>query len=51
VQVLLSYKGFNPGGIDGMSGQHTADAVRAFQRSVGLPETGDIDAGLVTALA
>ena len=51
VQVLLTYKGFNPGGIDGVAGQHTANAIRAFQRLVGAPETGEIDAGLVAALA
>ncbi len=51
VQVLLNYKGFAPGGIDGRAGQHTANAIRDFQRSMGAPETGEIDAVLVTALA
>jgi N-acetylmuramidase/Putative peptidoglycan binding domain len=51
VQVLLTYKGFNPGAIDGDPGQRTANAIRSFQRSVAVPETGEIDAGLVAALA
>jgi hypothetical protein len=51
IQVLLTYKGFAPGGVDGRSGQHTVNAIRAFQQSIGVAETGQIDTALVTALA
>src|SRR5260221_9332064 len=42
VQVLLSYKGFAPGSVDGRSGQRTINAIRAFQQSIGVAETGQI---------
>jgi len=43
VQVLLTYKGFSPQGIDGIAGRHTTDAVKAYQTSLGVPATGNID--------
>ena len=50
VQVLLTYKGFPPGAIDGRAGQRTTDAIKAFQRSLGKPDTGLIDAALLADL-
>jgi len=50
VQVLLTYKGFSPGGIDGLAGNHTTNAIKAFQQSLGKPDTGQIDAELLADL-
>jgi lipoprotein-anchoring transpeptidase ErfK/SrfK len=43
VQVELHRRGFSCGAIDGVMGAQTAAAMRAFQRSCGLPETGALD--------
>ena len=40
IQRALSEAGYNPGAIDGRIGSETMTAVRAFQRSNGLPEGG-----------
>lgn len=40
IQEALLQKGFGPGEIDGVWGRRTIDALRAFQRSVGLPDDG-----------
>ena len=50
VQQALVERGYNPGKIDGAMGRRTRGALRAFQRSVGLPDTGEIDHATVTAL-
>jgi hypothetical protein len=50
IQVLLMYKGFLPGGIDGLLGTTTRTAISAFQASVGMPTTGEPDDGLRDAL-
>jgi len=50
-QVYLNYRGLLKGGIDGVAGQGTAAAVRAFQSSVGRDPTGTIDEALLAALA
>lgn len=50
VQVLLMYKGFSPGAIDGLAGRHTTDAISSFERSIGKPETGQINAALIELL-
>jgi lipoprotein-anchoring transpeptidase ErfK/SrfK len=42
-QVELARRGFSSGSIDGVRGAQSAAALRAFQRNVGLPETGDLD--------
>lgn len=42
-QVELHRRGFSCGSIDGVRGPQTAAALRAFQRSVGLDETGDLN--------
>ena len=43
VQRALAERGYDPGTIDGAMGQRTAGALREFQRSFGLPDTGEID--------
>jgi|GEM_PF-3187570 len=50
VQSMLSKLGYTPGPADGEIGPRTRDAVRAFQRAIGLPATGDITPDLVRAL-
>ena len=40
VQRALLEKGFDPGEVDGAIGTRTRRAIEAFQRSIGLPETG-----------
>lgn len=40
VQAYLTYKGDDPGGIDGILGQQTTDALKAFQAANGLPADG-----------
>ncbi|HEY1606384.1 MAG TPA: N-acetylmuramidase domain-containing protein [Allosphingosinicella sp.] len=39
-QAYLTYKGDDPGGIDGILGQQTTDALKAFQAANGLPADG-----------
>ena len=43
VQVELARRGFSGGSIDGIHGSQSAAALRAFQRCVGLNETGELD--------
>ena len=43
VQVELSRRGFSGGPIDGIRGPQSAAALRAFQRSRGIPESGELD--------
>ena len=50
-QVFLTYKGLSPGAIDGVLGAATRAASCQFQRSLGVAETGAIDAGLMSSLA
>ena len=51
VQNALISKGLSfIGGADGVFGQHTEDAVRRFQASIGLPVTGVVDAATAQAL-
>lgn len=49
LQSNLRSKGFNPGPIDGVIGSQTMGAVRAFQRSKGLP-VGQLTIGTLNAL-
>ena len=51
VQKSLASRGYNPGPADGRPGPQTQNAVKAFQRSAGLPVTGIIDATLLNALS
>jgi peptidoglycan hydrolase-like protein with peptidoglycan-binding domain len=43
-QIALRDAGFDPGGIDGVMGPKTRQALREFQASQGLPQTGKLDA-------
>lgn len=43
LQVALHRRGFSTGSIDGAPGGQTAAALRAFQRSAGIRETGVLD--------
>lgn len=49
-QKLLARLGFDPGGTDGQMGPKTREAVIAFQKEAGLPETGAIDQALIKEL-
>ncbi len=49
-QLYLTLRGFSPDGIDGISGQHTLDAILNFQTRVGLPQTGNLDDETMSAL-
>ena len=42
-QEALKRKGYDPGSIDGNFGPKTSAAVKEFQKSPGLPETGLLD--------
>src|SRR5262249_6599562 len=42
-QAALRAKGIDPGPIDGILGDKTAAALKQFQKSAGLPQTGKID--------
>ena len=50
VQQLLSELGFDPGPINGRPGRKTAQAIRAFQKSRGLPVDGKASLRLVGQL-
>ncbi|WP_299811517.1 peptidoglycan-binding protein [uncultured Roseibium sp.] len=49
-QDKLNYLGFDTGTPDGEMGPRTRSAISAFQRSLGLPETGEVDARLLEEL-
>jgi len=49
-QQLLADLGYAPGPVDGQYGRRTTDAVKAFQRKVGLRQNGRIDQNLLSAL-
>lgn len=42
-QIALARLGFSSGSIDGVPGDQSASALRAFQQSLGLPETGQLN--------
>ncbi len=50
IQAILNNNGFDAGTPDGRMGKKTTAAIKAFQKSVGQPETGEIDDQLVTEL-
>lgn len=49
-QRMLATLGYHPGPADGVAGEHTEAAVRAFQDSAGLTVDGRLSAELITAL-
>ncbi|MBN9669340.1 peptidoglycan-binding protein [Roseibium aggregatum] len=49
-QDKLNYLGFDTGTPDGRMGPRTRSAIRAFQRSLGVPETGEVDGKLIDEL-
>jgi peptidoglycan hydrolase-like protein with peptidoglycan-binding domain len=49
-QMLLMYRGFDPGPIDGAMGNRTRNALRQFQGQAGSPATGEIDDATLAAL-
>jgi hypothetical protein len=51
VQVLLTYNGIDPKGIDGVLGKGTQAAILQFQARNGINQTGQIDDALVRALS
>ena len=50
IQRALIEEGFDPGEVDGAMGWRTRGALRAFQRSVGLPDSGRTDDATLQAL-
>jgi localization factor PodJL len=51
IQALLTGQGYDVGTPDGVAGPKTRDAVKAYQRSIGAAETGQIDQKLVASLS
>jgi peptidoglycan hydrolase-like protein with peptidoglycan-binding domain len=50
VQQALKQKGFDVGAVDGRMGPETQSALREFQRSQGLPQSGNLDQQTLSAL-
>ena len=50
IQRALAAKGFSPGTPDGIMGPSTRNAIKKFQKSIGLPETGQPSAELLMLL-
>ena len=50
LQALLRDKGFDPMGVDGIMGPNTIQAIRAWQKSVGLPADGFASTALLERL-
>jgi peptidoglycan hydrolase-like protein with peptidoglycan-binding domain len=51
VQDALIEGGLDPGAVDGRVGPRTTEAIRQFQRRVGLPVSGELDAETLASLA
>jgi len=49
-QTILANMNYLNGGADGVAGQQTVAAVRAFQRDQGMPQTGELDGALLNRL-
>lgn len=49
-QARLTYLGYAPGGVDGITGHRTQAATMAFQQKRGLAVTGELDAATLQAL-
>lgn len=50
IQLILNKNGFDAGTADGIMGEKTKQAIRAFQEANGLPATGEVDNALITRL-
>lgn len=50
-QVYLTYRGIDPGPVDGLPGDRTRKALEHFQQADGLPVTGDLDDVTLTRLS
>jgi TPR repeat protein len=50
-QRLLKQRGFDPGPVDGVPGKRTQEAVRSFQRRLGMAPTGDVTEVLIAKMA
>ncbi len=50
IQEALATKGFQPGPADGLPGRKTRNAIRAYQRSIGISQNGAISDGLLAKL-
>lgn len=50
VQAVLAKLGYAPGPVDGLMGEATSDAIRAFEIDRDLPETGEISQDLLDEL-
>ncbi|MCR9137772.1 MAG: peptidoglycan-binding protein [Alphaproteobacteria bacterium] len=50
IQAILTKNGFDTGGVDGIMGNNTINAIKAFQTSVGLEPTGEVNDALVKEL-
>lgn len=50
IQQKLRDRGYDPGSIDGRTGPKTVQAIRAFQRTVGMKPDGKIDMALMERL-
>lgn len=50
IQAILTKNGFDTGGVDGIMGNNTITAIKAFQTSVGLEPTGEVNDALVKEL-
>ncbi|HYZ63215.1 MAG TPA: peptidoglycan-binding domain-containing protein [Acetobacteraceae bacterium] len=50
VQRALAALGFDPGAVDGVVGERTREALRAYQARKGLPVTGQTSQDLISAL-
>ncbi len=51
VQEALAARGYSPGAIDGIMGERTARAIRAFEAASGMPPSGRVDGALLRKLA
>lgn len=49
-QQALNEKGFNVGTVDGQMGPNTESAIKKFQQSKGLPQSGNLDEQTLAAL-
>ena len=50
-QLRLTYRGFDPGPVDGLMGNRTRQALSQFQSTAGLPVTGAADDATLVRLA